>query len=198
MFTFLDRHQALKDFLSIAAFVLAVIVGAWLINFFIFRSFNVSGPSMESTLYTGDRLVVNRLPVTWAHVQGERYVPERGEIVVFQNPMFQQSFQDEYIVKRVIAFPGERVTVKDGVVLVYNPANPEGFNPDVQHPGAGAPTSGDVDKTVPDGELFVMGDHRVGEYSLDSRNGLDTIPYDDLIGPVGMRIYPFDKVRFFN
>lgn len=198
MFTFLERHQGLKDLLSICAFVLAVIVGAWIINFLVFRSFNVSGPSMETTLFTGDRLVVDRLPVTWAHITGKDYVPERGQVIVFKNPMFQQNFQDEYIVKRVIAFPGERVTVKDGKVLVYNVEHPNGFDPDALHPGAGSPTSGEVDRTVPDKELFVMGDHRVGEYSLDSRNGLSTIPYYDIIGPVGIRIYPFDKIRLFN
>lgn len=198
MFSALDRHQGLKDFLSIAAFVVAVIVGAWVINFLVFRSFNVSGPSMESTLQTGDRLIVNRLPVTWAHIQGKTYVPQRGEIIVFKNPIFQQTLADEYIVKRVIAFPGERVVVKDGTVTVYNSEHPDGFNPDELNPGPGAPTSGSVDRTVQDNELFVMGDHRVGEYSLDSRNGLGTIPYDDLIGPVAMRIYPFTKIRFFN
>jgi signal peptidase I len=197
MFTFLDRHQGLKDFASIAFFVIAVIVGAWVINFLVFRSFNVSGPSMETTMYTGDRLVVNRLPVTIAHISGKDYVPERGQVIVFQNPVFQQTFQDEYVVKRVIAFPGERVTVKDGEVLVYNDQNPNGFDPDVLHPGAGSPTSGDVDRTVPEKELFVMGDHRTGEYSLDSRNGLGTIPYKDIIGPVGIRIYPFDKMKLF-
>lgn len=198
MFTVLNRHQGLKDFLGIAGFVVAVIVGAWIINFLVFRSFNVSGPSMEATLYTGDRLIVNRLPVTWQYLHGKAYVPERGEIIVFKNPMYQDMMQDEYIVKRVIAFPGERVVVKDGVVTVYNDQNPNGFDPDKLHPGPGAPTSGETDRTVGEDELFVMGDHRVGEFSLDSRNGLGTIPYEDIIGPVAMRIYPFTKIQFFN
>jgi signal peptidase I len=198
MFSALNRHQGLKDFLSIAVFVTAVIVGAWVINFLVFRSFNVSGPSMETTLYTGDRLIVNRLPVTWEHIQRHAYVPKRGEIIVFKNPIFQQTQADEFIVKRVIAFPGERVVVKDGRVTVYNSENPNGFDPDAVNPGPGSPTSGSVDRTVQDGELFVMGDHRVGEFSLDSRNGLGTIPYDDIIGPVAMRIYPFTKIKVFN
>jgi len=195
---FLDKHPALKDFLGIAGFLAAVLIGAWLINFFVFRSFSDSGPSMETTLYTGDRLIVNRLPVTWAHLTGNDYVPQRGDIVVFKNPLFASMAADEYIVKRVIAFPGERVTVKDGRVLVYNNEHPKGFDPDELHPGAGSPTSGNVDRVVPEGELFVMGDHRVGEYSLDSRNGLSTIPYNDLIGPVGLRVFPFTKFQLFN
>lgn len=197
MFAVLDRHQALKDFLGIASFVLAVLVGAWLINFVVFRTFSVSGPSMEPTLYTGDRLIANRLPVTWAHVRGQAYVPERGQIIVFRNPLFQPGLDEEYVVKRVIAFPGERVTVIGGEVRVYNNETPGGFDPDALHPGAGSPTSGEVDRTVPEGELFVMGDHREGDFSLDSRNGMSTIPYHDLIGPVALRIFPFTKLTVF-
>ena len=195
---FLEKHQALKDFVSIAGFLVAVLIGAWLINALVFRSFSVSGPSMENTLKTGDRLIVNRLPVTWATLTGKSYVPQRGDVIVFKNPMFQTMGNDEFIVKRVIAFPGERVTVKNGKVLVFNNENPNGFDPDKLHPGPGSPTSGEVNRVVPENELFVMGDHREGEYSLDSRNGLSTIPYYDIIGPVSLRVYPFTELRTFN
>lgn len=194
---FWNEHRAIKDVLSIVAFIVAVIIGAWLINLLIFRSFSVSGPSMEPTLYTGDRLIVNRLPVTWAHIQGKPYVPKRGQVIVFRNPQYLIGMQDEYIVKRVIAFPGERVTLHDGVMKVYNQQNPGGFEPDKLTKGPTSPTDGEVDKVVPQNELFVSGDHRQEGYSLDSRNGLGTIPYEDLIGPVGMRIYPFTAVRTF-
>ncbi len=153
---------------------------------------------MESTLFTNDRLVVNRLPVTWAHLQNKSYVPDRGQIIVFKNPLFSASMNDEYIVKRVIAFSGERVLLKDGQYTVFNQANPKGFNPDdANHGEPGIPTSGAIDEIVPDGELFVSGDHRQGNYSLDSRNGLGTIPLYDVIGPVSIRLYPFDKIRSF-
>jgi signal peptidase I len=170
---------------------------------YIFRTFNVSGPSMETTLYTGDRLIVNRLPVTWAQLQNKSYVPQRGEIIVFKNPHYTISTGDEFIVKRVIAFPGERVVVKNGTITVYNDEHPDGFLPDAAQaddPGSqpGSPTSGNVDTVVPDDSLFVSGDHRVGDYSFDSRSGLGFIPYYDLIGPVGVRIWPLDKIRTFH
>jgi len=153
---------------------------------------------MEETLYTNDRLIVNRLPSTWAQLQNKTYSPDRGQIIVFKNPKYSQGIGDEYIVKRVIAFAGERVVLKDGKYTVYNDANPNGFNPDDQNKGEpGSPTSGKVDTTVPDGELFVSGDHRQENYSYDSRNGLGTIPLYDVIGPVSMRIFPFDKIREF-
>ena len=194
---YLKRHQTTKDILSIIVFIIAVYLGAMLINFALFRSFSVSGPSMEPTLYTGDRLIVNRVPVSWAHLQGKAYVPERGQVIVFKNPHWEPGGLDEFIVKRVIAFPGERVTVVDGVMRVYNQQNPNGFLVDELHPGPTSPTAGTVDTTVPDAQLFVSGDHRQEGYSLDSRDGLGTIPYEDLIGPVGVRIFPFNEIRGF-
>lgn len=197
MYSFFDRHQGLKDILGILGFILAVLIGAALINMFLFRSFSVSGPSMEPTLFTGDRLIVNRVPVSAALFQDKQYVPPRGQVIVFRNPHFMPGGLDEYIVKRVIAFPGERVTVVDGVMKVYNNANPEGFLIDELYPGPTSPTAGSVDSIVPEDELFVAGDHRQESFSLDSRNGLGTVPYKDIIGPVAMRIYPFTAFRTF-
>lgn len=200
--SFLQRHPFFKDVLSISIFIVSVLIGTLIINSFIFRTFNVLGPSMESTLYTGDRLIVNRLPVTWAQLQNKQYVPERGQIIVFKNPRYSTGTGEEFIVKRVIAFPGERVTVKDGVLTVYNAVHPDGFHPDdaqkndpSSHPGSYS--SGDVDTVVDDGTLFVAGDHRIGSYSFDSRSGLGLIPYYDVIGPVGLRIWPLNKIRTF-
>jgi len=196
--TYFDRHPFTKDIISIIVFVIFVVIGTILINSFVFRSFNVVGPSMESTLFTGDRLIVSRLPVTWAQLQNKPYMPNRGQIIVFKNPQFLPGSQDEYIVKRVIAFPGERVVLEDGVYTVYNSETPAGFNPDDDNHGEpGTPTNGSVDEIVPDGELFVSGDHRRGSYSYDSRNGLGTIPLYDIIGPAEIRVFPFDTIRTF-
>lgn len=196
--TFLQRHPFLKDVLSISAFIVAVLIGTLLINTFVFRSFSVIGPSMETTLYTNDRLVVSRLPVTWAQLQNKTYIPDRGQVIVFKNPNYSTGLGDEYIVKRVIAFAGERVVLKNGQYTIYNGQFPEGFNPDdADHGEPGSPTSGETDTIVPQDELFVSGDHRQGSFSLDSRNGLGTIPYYDVVGPVGLRIFPFDKIRTF-
>lgn len=196
--TFFQRHPALRDALGAILFIVCVIIGTVSINSFVFRSFNVVGPSMETTLYTNDRLIVNRLPVTWAQIKNEDYIPERGQVIVFKNPRYNAGAGDEYIVKRVIAFPGERVTLNNGRFTVYNSSYPAGFDPDELFFGEpGVISSGDVDTVVPTGELFVAGDHREGSFSHDSRNGLGTVPFYDVVGPVTMRIYPFTAMRFF-
>ncbi|MDN5276001.1 MAG: lepB [Candidatus Saccharibacteria bacterium] len=196
--SFFTRHPFLKDVLGIIFFIICVIIGTLFINAFVFRSYNVFGPSMEPTLHTNDRLIVNRTVVTWAKIQNKQYVPDRGNVIVFHNPLLGSGLDDEYIVKRVIAFPGERVVLKEGKYTVYNTDHPNGFNPDdAFHGEPKSFTSGTVDTIVPKDEIFVSGDNREGSFSLDSRNGLGTIPLYDVVGPVGVRIYPFNLIRTF-
>lgn len=183
-----------KDVFSIGFFVVAVIVGAWLLNALVFRSFSVTGPSMEPTLVGGDRLIVNRLPVTFSTLQNKEYLPSRGHVIIFKNPIYQPGNPDEYIVKRVIGLPGERVVVSQGAVTVYNAKSPNGFDPYDTASVGKTLVRGEVDTTVPENEIFVIGDNRAGENSLDSRNGLSTIPLYDIIGPVSIRIFPFTKI----
>ena len=218
---FFEKHPIAKDILSLAGFVIAIVLCTMFLNTYIYRSYNVVGGSMENTLHGDDRVIVNRAAVSWAHFLGSEYVPERGQIIVFLNedeakvaeykaagvehPMtcsVPSNVKDQYIIKRVIAFPGERVTVKDGVMKIYNDEYPDGFAYDEQWrtsetDGPKEHTSGEVDTIVPDGELFVSGDNREGSNSWDSRNGLGTIPYCRVIGPVVLRLFPLDKIRTF-
>lgn len=187
------QRQSFKDIFSIVLFIGAVIIGAWLINSVVFRSFSVLGPSMEPTMYTNDRLIINRLPVTFEALKSRDYVPERGHVIVFRNPNFHYVNTDEYIVKRVIGLPGDRVVVRDGEVTVYNSDHPDGLDPYAEANIVDVPVVGEVDQTVSVGEIFVIGDNRGGQESLDSRNGLGTVPLNDIVGPVALRIYPFDK-----
>lgn len=219
--TFFQKHPMLKDLLSLGVFIVAIVAGTLFLNTYIYRSYNVVGGSMENTLHGDDRVIVNRAVVSWSHFIGEEYVPKRGQIIVFlnedaeavkkyqaegvQNPVtctVPSGVSDQYIIKRVIAFPGERVVVKDGVMTIYNEEYPDGFVYDEawrvsEDDGPKEHTSGEVDLVVPNGELFVSGDNREGSHSWDSRNGLGTIPYCRVIGPVVLRLFPLDKIRTF-
>ena len=190
----IQHRQSIKDIFGIIGSILAVFVGAWLINSLIFRSFSVTGPSMETTMFTGDRLIVNRVPMTLSAVQGKTYLPARGHVIVFRNPLFDQMRSDEYVVKRVIGLPGERVVVTGGHVTVYNDQNPKGFDPYQGVDVYSSIVTGQLDEKVEDGMIFVIGDNRGGQESLDSRNGLGLIPLDNVVGPVALRIYPFSKI----
>lgn len=197
--SYYDRHPHLRDVISLVVFVICVVLGTLFINAYVFRSFSVSGLSSYPTLNNGDRLIVNRLPVTWDQLRNKTYVPQRGQFIVFKNPQWVGTGPDEYVIKRVVAFSGERVVVKDGTVTVYNHQHPDGFNPDKLdiHGTPRKPTSGQVDQVVDPGTLFVMGDNRIGQNSEDSRDGLGLIPLSDMIGPVSVRIYPFNKISTF-
>ena len=211
---FKQRHPLLKDILSLVTFIIFVILGTLFLNTYVMRSYNVVGASMENTLHGQDRLIVNRAAVSLSHFLGKPYVPKRGQVIVFLNgdasgPLtcgletsIHPTIRDQFIIKRVIAFPGERVTVKDGVLTVYNNEHPDGFHPDDEtrksdNDGPKAQTSGEVDIIVPENEIFVAGDNREGTHSYDSRYGLGTIPYCRIVGPVLLRLYPFNKIRLF-
>jgi signal peptidase I len=68
--TFFQKHPLLKDILSLASFILVIVLCTIVLNTYIYRSYNVVGSSMENTLQNNDRIAVNRAAVSWAHFTG--------------------------------------------------------------------------------------------------------------------------------
>lgn len=195
----INRKNRARDIANLIFFVASVICGTLLINAFVFRSYSIVGRSMENTLYQNDRVIVNRLPVTWAQIKNTPYVPKRGDVIVFENPQHASRQQDRYLIKRVVGLPGDRVNLKDNKITIFNKDHPEGFDPnkDLKDPMS-TEVSGEVnDVEVQDSHLFVIGDHREGSHSYDSRNGLGQVPFHTVVGPVSMRLFPLTNFRFF-
>jgi signal peptidase I len=189
-----------SEFLSTIFVVLAAIGIAIVLTLFVFQSYQVDGPSMQPSLHNGDRLIIWKVPRTIARISGDAYIPNRGDVIVFSEPAITEpDGSPKQLIKRVLALPGERVVVHDGVVTVYNADYPGGFRPDTTLPyGEGINLTVDVDQdidiTIPDGEIYAMGDNRFN--SMDSRI-FGPVSADDIIGKLILRMYPFSDFKAF-
>lgn len=192
------QKEGLRTVISTVALLLLAPMIALFLTSFVFQSYEVDGPSMQTTLQNQDRLIVYKLPRTWSRITGHPYTPHRTDIVIFNHSEGAEleGLDNKQLIKRVIGLPGERVVVKDNVLTVYNKEHPEGFQPDRTYPYGSVitETSGDVDLVVPENEIFVAGDNRAN--SLDSRY-FGTVPVSDVVGKLGIRIYPFNQTRVF-
>lgn len=168
------------------------------ITAYVFQSYEVDGPSMQTSLQNRDRLIIWKVSRTWARMTKHDYVPNRGDVIVFiKRGLYEDNgTKEKQLIKRVMALPGERITVKNGKVKVYNTAHPEGFDPDETLPYGKVigNTEGNIDVTVPAGEVFVCGDNRSN--SLDSRY-FGPVPAQDIVGKLAARILPLGNAKQF-
>lgn len=152
------------------------------LNAFVVQPFQIPSGSMENGLRIGDRVLVNKL----AYRFGAE--PRRGDVVVFDGTGY---FGNSDYVKRVVGVGGDRVVCcdKEGRIQVNGRSVDEST---FLYPGD-SPSTVDFDVTVPDGTLFVLGDHR--GRSSDSRDHLGSpgggmIPVDDVIGRADWIVWP--------
>jgi signal peptidase I len=155
----------------------------------------IDGHSMEKTYFTGDQVLVNKIPKTVANINGLEYVPARGEVVIvraaFGNAILStENTTDLTLIKRVIGLPGERIIIKNGELTVYNTLYPNGFRPDSGSKWEAAMTADEknenIDIQLGSSEIFVSGDNR--PESIDSRfNG--PIKTKEIIGLVAARVW---------
>jgi len=192
------KNQGLRDIISIGGVLLSALLLAFCLITFVFQSYQVDGPSMQTTLQNSDHLIVWKVGKTWANITHQHYIPNRGDVVVFNEPGLADLGQDgsKQLIKRVIGKPGERVTVKDGVVTVYNKDNPDGFQPDKILPYGNVITNtpGNVDVTLGEGQVFVCGDNRTN--SLDSRV-FGPVDSKYIVGKLVLRVLPLNSAKKF-
>jgi signal peptidase I len=149
---------------------------------FVAQPFKVEQDSMDRTFAPGDYVLVDRLSHLWSPYA-------RGQVVVFQAPA--STGRKEPFIKRVIGISGDAVEVRDGKVFVNGVALDEPYL--FQDPaGIPQPTiASDQSRwLVPEGDLFVMGDHR--QLSDDSR-AFGPIPISSVIGRGVVRYWPLSE-----
>lgn len=146
------------------------------VNAAMFSLFTVDGPSMQPTFKNGSKRVLQKLPVSFAKLNGTVFLPKRGDAVVLSHTetnllsTIPTQVESGFVVKRVIGLPGERVVVKGSVIEVTDTRG-RTFNPDTEGGWSlaeGLTGSYLADVTLGDNELFVVGDNRME--SIDSRS----------------------------
>lgn len=218
-----QRHDSEKGggvlgFLRETAIVMVgALIASTLLRMFLLQVFVIPSGSMENTMLIGDRVAVQKV------------VPiQRGDIVVFRDDlswlpsttghqlawwqstlMFVGLLPDEsqnYLIKRVIGMPGDRVACCDnqGRLTVNGVALDEETY--LFHDDAGQavrPSEVNFDIVVPQGKIFVMGDHR--NASADSRchlavesNGVLGAPafvdQSSVVGSAVATVFPFSRI----
>lgn len=194
-----NNHEGIKSVLSTVLILILAFLIALFITSFVFQSYEVDGPSMETTLFNRDRLIVLKAPRSLARITGHPYIPHRGDVIIFEKHNLAEFGQanDKQLIKRVIGLPGDRVIVKDGILTVYNSEHPNGFQPDKTMPyGSVISTTpgNDINQVIGANEVYVCGDNRYN--SLDSRF-FGPVPVSDIIGKLVLRIYPINKMEKF-
>lgn len=180
--------------------IIAAVLIALVIRSFVFEPVRVDGDSMNHTLASNEILFVSKLDyastwlcLPWQNSEDQEKAarittggdPERFDVVICRYP----GRGDTNFVKRVIGLPGDTVELRDGYLFINGEKYDEPYISD-EYRGGWLNTFGPY--TVPDGEYFVMGDHR--NDSNDSRS-VGSLSRGMIIGHVRSVVFPFDNIR---
>jgi signal peptidase I len=169
----------------ILVIVIAVVV-ATVLRTYVVQQFYIAGPSMETTLFGDDRVLVNKL----AYRFGD---PERGDVVVFDRITTNgDTIHHDDLIKRVIGLPGESIEIRDCVVFVNGTALVEPWLDaaltDLTEDAATRCGTPDIPPTtVGDGQVYLVGDNR--PLSFDSRM-FGPVNADVIVGKAVVVIWP--------
>ena len=210
------RRPRIPGWVEFPLLIIGAFLVAFLVKTFLVQAFYIPSGSMEETLAVGDRVLVNKVvyrmrPVergdiivfdgTGSFIQGEPVEPDVGPIGVVIRSLGEivglAPPGDRDFIKRVIGVGGDRVICcdADGRITVNGTALDE---TEYLYPG-NPPSRQTFDVLVPEGRLWVLGDHRSA--SADSRAHLGDpgggmVPVDRVIGRAFAIVWPLDRLQF--
>ncbi|MFI5491060.1 signal peptidase I [Actinoplanes sp. NPDC051859] len=192
-----QRHSSFWRELPILLGV-AILV-AVLVRAFVLQTFYIPSPSMEHTLNIWDRVLVNKLVYDFRE-------PRRGEIVVFKAPSDWRGRDGEDFIKRIIGVGGDHVMCCDDQQRIkingQSLDEPYIFKDDAgnQDPAADEP----FDIVVPEGRLWVMGDHRsesgdsLEHWEQTQQIDAATIKADSIVGRAFTIFWPVGRATWLS
>lgn len=166
-----------KELLGWIVYILIIVGLTYLIITFVGQRTMVSGSSMETTLSSGDQLIVDKISYRFTD-------PKRYDIIVFP----YKYEENTYYIKRIIGLPGETVQIVDGYVYINGQKLDEHYGNEVMAEAGLA----EEPVELGDDEYFVLGDNR--NNSQDSRAAnVGVIHRRDILGRAWVRIWPLDQ-----
>ncbi|MCM3710237.1 signal peptidase I [Sporosarcina luteola] len=170
------KKETTTEILSWIKAIVVACVLVFAIRHFLFSPVIVSGQSMEPTFESENRVIISKI-----------HKLDHFDLVVFHAP----GSQEDYI-KRVIGLPGDTVVMKDDKLFINGKEYEENYiQENKERLFEDQKLTEDFEVTVPDGQLFVLGDNR--RNSTDSRI-IGCIDQDSVVGKVGFRFYPLNSI----
>jgi signal peptidase I len=180
-----NRSRVKDAVIEIVTTVGLAIILYLVITTFVVQTFRVEQTSMQNTLQSGEHLLIDKLTPRFDDYS-------RGDIIVFHP---NGATDETPYIKRIIGVGGDNVRITNGLVYI-NGVELDETEYTYPAPGQNEPTvaknAGD-EWDVPEGQLFVLGDHRMR--STDSRNlSVSLVDVDDVVGRAWLRFWPLNTL----
>ena len=183
-----SRRRGWRQIREWVTVIVVAVVIATLLRTFVVQQYYIAGPSMETTLWGNDRVLVNKL----AYRVGD---PQRGDVIVFDRITTNgDTVQHDDLIKRVIGLSGETVEIRDCQVLIDGTPIVEPWLADVApevSPESNCGTANLDPVQVGENQVFLIGDNR--PMSFDSRM-FGPIDRELIRGKAMLVIWPFDSI----
>lgn len=171
-------NKTIKNMISSLLYLLVVLSMAYGMKIYAVARTDVEGTSMETNLYDGDSLIVDKFTYHFRE-------PQRFEIIIFP-------YEDNVLfIKRIIGLPGETVQIDEqGNIYIDGEILAESFGREVIRSDRVGIAGESI--LLGDDEYFVMGDNR--NNSKDSRMEIvGNVHRDEIVGRAVFRIWPFSR-----